>query len=101
MDKYSEAALYALCETWGGIHAEALEPDNQAQLWRMAEHMCIAFAMQHEYLESEVTETFTFLAGIAHAHQVLELQGPREPVGPKIETVSSLPAAIRAGLRVH
>jgi len=84
MHHLTQAAYASLDEIWSSIHLQSLEhtePAYIAGLWRMAGHMCTAFALQHRGPDNEQSEAFEWLATITTQHQLITMN----PITPKAD----------------
>ena len=76
MHHLTQAAYASLDEIWSSIHEQSLvhtEPAYIAGLWRMAGHMCTAYALQHRGPDNGQSEAFEWLAGICVNHQLIAM----------------------------
>ena len=76
MNELSQAAMAAIDEVWGSVaheERERPEPAYAASLWRMAGHICTAYALQHRTIDDGLSATFAWLASIAEQRQLMAL----------------------------
>ena len=74
MHHLTQAAYASLDEIWSSIHLQSLEhtePAYLAGLWRMAGHMCTAYALQHRGADNEQSGAFEWLARICDERQMM------------------------------
>lgn len=93
MHELSQGAMAAIDDIWGSIYAEEQTnnvPAYMSSLWRMAGHMCTAYALQHRGIDDGLSRSFEWLAAIADERQIMALnpEPAQRPV--KLAVVSAL-----------
>ena len=85
--------MAVLDDVWGTVaeeERERPEPAYASSLWRMAGHICTAYALQHRDVDRDLSATFAWLAAIAEQRQLMALhpEPAQRPV--KLAVVSAM-----------